>query len=227
MRVLRGRAATPAEDRQTTRGLLEDTAETGERTVRVWTPHRQVAFGRRDGNREGYDRARAIVAESEYVPVERSVGGHAVAYTGRTIAFAATEPVDDSRTGIQRRYDEATATIRGALADLGVAAQPGEPEGAFCPGTHSLSATGKIVGLAQRVRRDAAVVSGIVVVCDHEPIATALEPVYDALDIPFRPNAVGSIARAGGPGDSDVVARRIETALVDGHDPSIAQVRET
>jgi lipoate-protein ligase A len=227
MRVLRGRAATPAEDRRTTRELLDDTAEIGERAVRVWTPHRQVAFGRRDGNREGYDRARKIVAESDYVPVERSVGGHAVAYTGRTIAFAGTEPVDDSRTGIQRRYDEVTATIREALADLGVVAESGEPDGAFCPGTHSLSATGKVVGLAQRVRRDAAVVSGIVLVCDHESIATVLEPIYDALDIPFRPDAVGSIARAGGTGDPAVAARRIEAALVDGHDPSIEQVRET
>jgi octanoyl-[GcvH]:protein N-octanoyltransferase len=227
MRVLRGRAATPEGDRQTTRELLDHTAGTGEHTVRVWTPHRQVAFGRRDTNREGYDRARQIVAVSDYALVERTVGGHAVAYTGRTIAFAATEPVEDSRTGIQQRYDEATATVQEALADLGAVVEPGEPDGSFCPGAHSLSAEGKVVGLAQRVRRDLAVTAGIVVVRDHEAIAAILEPIYRALDIPFQPDAVGSIARAGGSSDPEVVARTVETALVDGHDHSIEQVRET
>jgi len=220
MRVLRGRAVTPEADGETTRDLIDHTAATGERGVRVWTPHRQVAFGRRDANREGYDRAREIVTEREYALIERTVGGHAVAFTGRTVAFAATEPVDDTRTGIQQRYDDATAAIRDALAELGVDAREGEPEGAFCPGTHSLSADGKIVGLAQRVHRDVAAVSGIIVVCDHDQIAAILEPVYGALGIPFDPDAVGSVARAGGSGDPETVIRAVETALLDGRDPS-------
>lgn len=227
MRVLRGRAETPERDGEITKELIAHTAETGERGLRVWRPHRQIAFGRRDSNREGYDRARRIVAESEFASVDRTVGGHAVAFTGNTLAFASAEPVDDARTGIQERYDEATATLERAFGDLGVDVYEGEPDGSFCPGTHSLSATGKIAGLAQRVHRDAAVVSGIVVACDHEQIAATLEPLYNALDIEFDPDSVGSIGRAGGPTDPLSVARRIEDALIGAASPAVEQVRET
>jgi len=227
MRVLRGRAETPERDGEVTKELIARTGETGEPRLRVWSPHRQIAFGRRDSNRDGYDRAREVVADSDYASVDRTVGGHAVAFTGNTVAFASAEPVSDARTGIQERYDEATATLERAFGDLGVDAYEGEPDGSFCPGTHSLSATGKIAGLAQRVHRDAAVVSGIVVVCDHEQIAATLDPLYDALDIEFDPDSVGSIARAGGPSSPDRVARRIEDALVGAASPAIEQVRET
>lgn len=227
MRVLRGRAETPERDRSVTEELISQSADTGEPGLRVWRPHRQIAFGRRDSNREGYDRARELVAESEYASVERSVGGHAVAYTGNTVAFAATEPVDDARTGIQDRYDEAAERLKRALDSLGAGVRDGEPDGAFCPGTHSLSATGKIAGLAQRVHKDAAVVSGIVLVCDHEQIASVLAPIYEALDISFDPDAVGSIARAGGRGEPQAVVKRIESAFVDTASPTVEQLRDT
>jgi len=220
MRVLRGREATPERDREVTGTLVEHTANTDERGLRVWTPPRQIAFGRRDANRARYDRAREVVTKRDYPLVERTVGGRAVAFTGNTVAFAATEPVDETRTGIQERYDEATDMIREALGKLNVDAAPGEPDGAFCPGTHSLSADGKIVGLAQRVHRDVAAVSGIVVVRDHDEIASILEPVYSALDITFDRDAVGSIARAGGTADPATVVRTIETTLLGGREPS-------
>jgi len=227
MRVVRGRAATPETDRERTRDLVDHTAETGERALRVWTPPPHVAFGRRDANRDGYERARELAAAQEYPVVERTVGGHAVVFTGTTVAFVATTPVADSRTGIQERYEDATATMLDALAALDVDAEPGEPDGAFCPGTHSLSAGGKIVGLAQRVHRDAAAVSGIVVVRDHEPIAEVLEPVYGALALPFDPDAVGSVAGAGGPADPVEVCRTIERPLRDGREATVEEVRDT
>jgi len=227
MRVLRGRAATPEADRQRTHDLLDHTAETDERALRVWTPPPQIAFGRRDANREGYDRARELATESGYAAVERSVGGHAVVFTGTTVAFVVTEPVEDSRTGIQERYEGATAAIRTALGDLGVDAERGEPDGAFCPGSHSLSARGKIVGLAQRVHRDAAAVSGIAVVRDHGAVADVLDPIYATLDVPFDPDAVGSIARAGGTADPRRASRAIEQVLCGGRDATVTQVRET
>ena len=205
MRVLRGRASTVSADRETTREFVDRTAETGEAGLRVWQPPRKVAFGRRDGNRAGYERARTHATRRGYTPVERSVGGHAVAFTGTTVAFALAEPVDDARLGINERYERTTSLLDSALAELGVETEQGEPEGAFCPGTHSLSATGKVAGLAQRVRTDVAVVSGVVVVRDHEAIADLLDPVYDALGVPFERDAVGSIARAGGEATPGVV----------------------
>jgi lipoate-protein ligase A len=214
MRVLRDRAATVSADRERTRAMLDRTAETGEPAVRVWTPHRQVAFGRRDASAPGYDRARAAARERGFDAVERSVGGRAVAYTGSTVAFAHTVPIADRRTALDDRYAAARARLRRALAALGVDAVPGEPPDAFCPGSHSLQCGGKLAGLAQRVRTDAALVAGCVVVDDRAVIAGVLTAVYDSLDHPFDPESVGSVAAAGGPSDPAPVVGTIERELV-------------
>ncbi|WP_276260316.1 lipoate--protein ligase family protein [Haloglomus litoreum] len=218
MRVVRGRAADVAEDRAITEHLVADAGETGEPAIRVWTPHRQVAFGRRDAREPGYDRAREAAADRGYAPYERETGGRAVAYTGHTVAFTRIEPVAELRTGIEERYDEAVSVVRAALADCGVDAERGEPPESFCPGAHSLSADGKLVGIAQRVGSDVARVGGIVVVRDHAAIAAVLAPVYDALGVPFDPGSVGSVARARGVDpervDPTTVARTLEEHLV-------------
>jgi lipoate-protein ligase A len=223
MRVIRGRAPTPDADREATRGLLDTVAETGEPAVRAWAPHRQLAFGRRDANEAGYDDARAAASGRGFPPVERSVGGRAVAYTGTTVAFATLEPTDDSRTGITDRYEEAVETVIDALDSLGVNADRGEPPDSFCPGDYSIAARcgshggefGKLAGIAQRVTAGAAMVSGVVIVADRDEIRAVLSPVYDALDVPFDPESVGSVSTADGPADPEPVARALEDAIVD------------
>jgi len=214
MRVVRGRAEAVDDDRAITAALREDVAATDEGVVRAWRPHRQVAFGRRDARADGYERARAAASERGYPPYERDVGGRAVAYTGNTVAFCRFQPIDDVRRGLDDRYEAALEDVRQGLASVGVDAERGEPPGAFCPGQHSLSADGKLVGLAQRVSDGVAQVAGIAVVRDHGPIADVLGPVYGALDVPFDPEAVGSVARAGGTADPEAVARALEAALV-------------
>ncbi|WP_264555561.1 lipoyl protein ligase domain-containing protein [Halocatena marina] len=214
MRVLRGRAETIDADRAVTQTVLEDTRETGESVIRVWTPHRQIAFGRRDANTEGYGKATHAANEHGFPAYERSVGGRAVAYTGETIAFARTEPLEEIRRGMQDRYSAAVTDLQVALMQLDVHASPGEPANSFCPGSHSLQAGGKIVGVAQRVQRGVALVAGIVVVRDHTAIAAVLSDVYAALGVPFDPDSVGSIGRAGGDSDPERAQREIEQALV-------------
>jgi lipoate-protein ligase A len=232
MRVLRGRAGDIDADRAATRDLLGWVGEAGEPAVRVHRPHRQVAFGRRDTRAAGYERARDIARDRGYEPVERAVGGRAVAYTDATVAFARIHPDDGDRTGIDARYRTAAAALRVALSRLGIEARPGEPSDSFCPGSHSLQAAGKLVGVAQRVRGDAALVGGVVVVRDHAAIASVLGPIYDALDAPFDPDTVGSIARAGGDASPDRVVAAVERALVAGagadpDDATVERVRET
>lgn len=214
MRVLRGRAGTVAADRALTRSLLDDVRNGDDSALRAWRPHPQVAFGRRDAASDGYERARTVADDRGFPPHERGVGGRAVAYTGDTVAFARVEPIDDARAGIGERYERATSDLQVALARLGVHARPGEPAGAFCPGSHSLQASGKVVGIAQRVQRGAALTGGVVPTHDHADIAAVLEPVYGALGVPFDPDAVGSVARAGGTGDPETVARTVEGALL-------------
>jgi len=226
MRVLRGRAADIADDRAATDAMVERTRETGTAALRVWRPHRQVAFGRRDVRADGYPAAREAAESAGFPAVERAVGGRAVAYTGSTVAVALARPSADMRTGIAERYDDALHAIQRALWRLGVPAQQGEPEDAFCPGGHSLAWNGKIVGAAQRVRSGVAMVGAIVVADDAEAIADVLTPVYAALSIPFDPDSVGSVARGEGRADPDAVVEEIEGVFIEiaAADPAVERV---
>ena len=233
MRVIRGRAPSPTADREATRELLDAVADSGVPAVRTWTPQRHLAFGRRDATEPGYDDARAAASERGFPPVERSVGGRAVAYTGTTVTFAALEPTEGDRTGITDRYEAAVDDVLGALDSLGVDARQGEPPDSFCPGTHSVQAdcaaggeerSGKIAGVAQRVTAGAALVSGVVIVADRHEIREVLGPVYDALGVPFDPKSVGSVATAGGPAEPERVARALESAVVDGRGRTVERL---
>ncbi|MFD1587955.1 biotin/lipoate A/B protein ligase family protein [Halorientalis brevis] len=218
MRVVRGRGDDIEADRSVTQRLLAWAGTAGEPAVRVWRPHRQVAFGPRDANSDGYEQARQAAADQGYAVSERQVGGRAVAYTGDTIAFARIEPTDDGRQGIEERYAAVRVDIRDALRELGVDADRGEPDETFCPGSYSLQAPGgKLVGIAQRVTGDAVLVAGLIVVDGHDEIADVLDPVYDALSISFDPDTVGSIERGGGKVDPVAIIMRVEDALVGDH----------
>lgn len=221
MRVLRGHDARPGADREHTAALLAGAGD-GTPGLRVWTPPRQVAFGRRDAREPGFERAKRLAAEREFEPVERDVGGRAVAYPGDTLAFANAIPLVDGRNSgsIAERYERATETVVGALRGLGADVARGEPEGSFCPGDHSVRVAGggKIAGIAQRVRGDAALVAGCLVVTrgDAHAVAEATAAVYGALGVPFDSETVGSVAAAGGPEGPKPVARALEDAFVDG-----------
>jgi len=228
MRVVRGRGDTIEADRALTADLRAHAADTGEPGVRVWRPERQVAFGRRDVGSPAYDRARRLAQEKGYTPVGRTVGGRAVAYHGSTVAFARAEPVEDPRTGLQDRYERATDAVADALETVGVEnASTGEPDDAFCPGSHSLSVGGgKVVGIAQRVTTESALVAGVAIPRDRWPLAEVLEVVYDALDVDFDPCTVGSVQAAGGDGDPDALVAAIEDALVGDADPEVEVATE-
>ena len=230
MRVLRGRGRSVESDREVTGRLLEWTAAEGEPSVRVWVPHRQVAFGRRDATLDGYERARTVADERGFVPVERRVGGRAVAYDGETtVAFARAEPVGDAKTGIEARYDRVTADVRMALGGLQVHVDEGEPADSFCPGCHSLQlpGSGKVAGFAQRVAGDVALVAGVLVVDGAEELAAVYEAVYGALGVAFDPASVGALAAVPGRQiDVDDVRRVLEDALVGRNDRTVLDVAD-
>jgi octanoyl-[GcvH]:protein N-octanoyltransferase len=225
MRVVRGRVPDRTADREVTRDLLESVQDGGEPAVRVWAPGRQVAFGRRDTREDGYEDARAAARAHGFPPVERQVGGRAVAYTQNTLAFARIEPIGDIREGLDERYDTAVADVLTALESLGVDAHEGEPPNSFCPGQHSVSADGKLAGIAQRVTKGAALTSGVLVVADDRQLAGVLEDVYEALDVPFDPDSVGSVEAAGG--ETQRTLAELENALVGDAPMSVEWVRRT
>ncbi|WP_235019780.1 lipoate--protein ligase family protein [Natrialba sp. INN-245] len=231
MRLYRGRPSTIETDRAASTRLLE-VAAAGDPAARVWVPHRQVAFGRRDAGTDGYSRALEAARARGFPAVERAVGGRAVAYDGETtIAFARAEPVADFRRGIDDRYERTTAAIERALGDVGLEPRRGEPDGAFCPGSHSLSIaapsgagdgnsrSAKVVGIAQRVRQQAAVTAGIVVVDGGNELVGVLEDVYGALGLTFDPDAVGALADAGVDVGPETVRAALETALAGDDEP--------
>ena len=224
MRVYRGWTDRPQTDRELTDRLVDGAAD-GVPGVRVWAPPRQIAFGRRDARASGYDRAKRAAERAGFRPVERDVGGRAVAYTGDTLAFAVAVPTDGEREGIDERYTSAARTVRSALRELDASVVEGEPSRSFCPGAHSLRVAdgGKLAGIAQRVRSDAALVAGCLIVTrsDAATIAETLDPVYDALAVEFDPGSVGSVAAAGGPSDTRRVARAIEQAFLDAVDGTV------
>lgn len=225
MFVLQGRGNTAEADRKLTEVLRRHAAEEREPAVRVWRPRRQVAFGRRDVGAPGYAHARRVARDRGYAPVGRSVGGRAVVYHGTTVAFARAEPVSDPRTGLDDRYERAIRAAERALESVGVEVSRAEPAGAFCPGSHSLSVgDGKIVGIAQRVTTDAALVAGVAIPRDRWPVAEVLAAVYDELDVSFRPSSVGSVRAAGGDPDPDALVGALESVLVGDTDATIEQV---
>jgi len=215
--VVRGRLEDAVADGDATSALRDRVADAGRPAVRVWAPARIVAFGRRDVRGDGYDAAADAARDRGFEPVERSVGGRAVAYDGETtLAFARFTPVDGVRGGLDDRYEALTRDLERALADLGVDTSRGEPPESFCPGQHSLRVAegGKLAGLAQRVTQGAAITSGVLVVANHDELAAVLDAVYGALDVPFDPDSVGSVATAGGPSDPDRVREVLEDVLV-------------
>lgn len=218
MRLVRGRASERGTDRAVTGAMLTRSAETGEAAFRAWTPHRQVAFGRRDAHESGYERAKAAAADRGYPSVERSVGGRAVAYTGRTVAFAHAMPLDDARRGLDDRYEAAVDRVLAALSELGVGGEEGEPAESFCPGAHSVQCVGpdgpgKVAGVAQRVTSGGALVSGCLLVDERAELRDVLTAVYDALSVPFDPGSVGTVADAGGPDDPDAAVEALESVF--------------
>ncbi|MFC7070436.1 lipoate--protein ligase family protein [Halobaculum lipolyticum] len=228
MRVYRGRRGDRETDRAATAAMLAETGESGVPALRVWAPGRSLAFGRRDARADGYARATAAAREHGFPPVERSVGGRAVAYAASTLAFARAVPLADARTGLNDRYESAVGTLVAALRDAGADVERGEPPASYCPGDYSVRVAGggKVAGIAQRVRGDSALVSGCVTVAERGPIRAVLRPVYDALAVPFDPDSVGSVARAGGPDDPAAVRDALEAGFVGDRDAEVRDVTD-
>jgi octanoyl-[GcvH]:protein N-octanoyltransferase len=173
-------------------------------TVSITPSTRHVGVTRRDTFRPGFRDAVRAAGEMGYPVLVRSSGGGATAAHRGTFGFFIIRPADEkeSRRGIRERYDEAAALVLGAFSRLGVVAEVGEVRDEFCPGDHSIRVGDgeggmKIVGIAQRITRQATSVGGIVLVEGERELARVLERVYSAMQLPFRPHSVGSLRRAG------------------------------
>lgn len=173
-------------------------------TVSITPSTRHVGVTRRDTFRPGFDAAVWASYEEGYPVLVRSAGGGATAAGPGTFGFSIIRPADghEARRNIRERYDEAAALVLGAFSRLGLRAEVGEVRNEFCPGDHSIRVGGwrdgsKVVGIAQRITRRATSVGGIVLVSGEKELKRVLECVYGAMRLPFRPEGVGSLRRAG------------------------------
>src|SRR5215208_4145120 len=171
-------------------------------TVSITPSTRHVGITRRDTFRPGFRDAVRAAGEMGYPVLVRSSGGGATAADRGTFGVSIIRPADEKESGrgIRERYDEAAALVLGAFSRLGVMAEVGEVRDEFCPGDHSIRVGDgeggmKIVGIAQRITRQATSVGGIVLVERERELARVLERVYSAMQLPFRPQSVGSLRR--------------------------------
>ncbi len=187
--------------------VIFEQVSAGERsaTVSITPSTRHVGVTRRDTFRPGFAEAVRASREEGYPVLVRSAGGGATAAHYGTFGFSVIRPAtgEESRRTIRDRYDEAAALVLGAFSRLGLrAVAVGEVRDEFCPGDHSIrvgswEGGAKVVGIAQRLTRRATSVGGIVLVEGEGELARVLERVYAAMRLPFRPESVGSLRRAG------------------------------
>jgi lipoate-protein ligase A len=183
-------------DAAVSRALLARAASgPGAGCLRLYRPDDVLAFSPLDATRPGFARAVEAARAAGFEPVRRLAGGSAAVFHPETLAFAWCVPAREPREGIRRRFEAVADLTARALRRLGVDARVGAVPGEYCPGEHSVNARGrvKLMGVGQRIVRGAAHVGGVIVVRDGARVREALEPVYAALGLAWRPESAGSV----------------------------------
>jgi lipoate-protein ligase A len=187
----------PALDTAVSRALmLRAAAGEAPESLRIALPGSIVAFGKRDVVSPGYAGAVRAARDGGFEAIERLAGGRAAVFTDQTISLAHAVPDPDPRPRVTERFEATAQLIARALGRLGVDARVGEVEGEYCPGEHSVSAGGrrKLMGVGQRLVSGGAHVGAVVVVEGAGRVNAVLGPVYDALELDWRPAATGAVA---------------------------------
>ena len=193
-------------------------------TVRLHRTGPILAFGRLDKLRPGYAKAVGIAREHGYEPVERLAGGRAAVFHEGTISFSHATQAAGAYAGTRPRFEEMAGQIAAALGGLGADARVGEVEGEYCPGEFSVNARGavKLAGIGQRVITGGAHVGGVVVLRGAGRIREVLTPIYEALELDWKPETTGSLAAEIGESDETVPAGTADQLI----ERAIASLRE-
>jgi lipoate-protein ligase A len=188
-----------ADDHALSRSLLDRVA-TGrlDGALRIWRPVPALALSRLDQLRPGAGEAIAAAERAGIETVRRASGGHAV-LLGPGVVCAGFAEQAVTFEGTQERYERMSTAIVGALADLGVAAEPGELEGEWCPGTWSIrSGSVKLAGLAQRAVKGGAWIEAVIELAPDVRARELLVEVYAALELRLDPATFGSVSEVRG-----------------------------
>lgn len=166
------------------------------RVARIYSPAAPVVvFGRRDTRLPGFRAAVQGARDSGFDVAVRAVGGRVVAYTENAVVLDVIQNVPRAGDGLEARFTEYGHRTTAALRRLGVDARVGAVPGEYCPGAHSVNARGvvKLLGSAQRVVKDAWLMSALLIVDDEEAIQDVLTDVHAHLGFAFDSSSVGSV----------------------------------
>jgi octanoyl-[GcvH]:protein N-octanoyltransferase len=182
-------------------------------SFRLHTTSDVVAFGRQDALAPGYPVAVRAARALGFEAVERLAGGRAAVFHTGTLAFAWAVPALEPRTGVHERFEWLANVIIDALRSLGVDARIGEVPGEYCPGAFSVNVGGtiKVMGVGQRLVLGAAHVGGVVVVHDAARLREVLTPVYEALELEWRPETAGALDDV----KPDITIEAVRQAILD------------
>jgi lipoate-protein ligase A len=186
----------PVLDIAVTHALLREVAA-GRRgpALRVFRPGPTVAFGRLDALREGFAAACDAARRHGHTPVIRPAGGHAAVYDPRAVVVEHVTAEAHVTAGLQERFAAQSQLLSAVLAGLGLDARVGALPGEYCAGAHSINLGGrlKVVGIAQRAIRGAALTTAVVTVADGPHLRAVIEDVYVALGLDVAPAIAGTV----------------------------------
>lgn len=183
--------------------------------IRVYRPAPTVAFGRLDANGAGYGEAVEAARLHGFEPAVRLAGGRAAAYHRASLVCEEISAEQSGPGGIGDRFERFSQHLRDALAALGADTAVGELPDEYCPGRHSIHVGGrlKVVGIAQRVTRHAALTGASIVIGDGDPVREVLRDVYSALSLELDPSTVGALEDALPGVGVDAVAAEVVARL--------------
>ncbi len=191
-------------------------------TVRLYVPGREVAFGKRDAVTPQYAAAVAAARDNGFAAVERLAGGRAAVFTEHTIAFSLALPDRDPRTTIHDRFRHISELMVDAFWRLGISSAIGEIQGEYCPGEFSVHHNNqiKLMGVGQRLAKNAAHVGGVIAVNRTDLLLEALIPVYRALELEWRPATVGTLGDVQPGISNDAVLGALKSELAEHYEIS-------
>jgi lipoate-protein ligase A len=165
-------------------------------SLRLYVPDNVLLFSSLDVRQSGFARAVVLAEQAGFPSVIRLAGGKAAVFLEESIAFAWAVPDPEAHLHIRRRFEDLSAWVVTSLRQLGLDARVGPVSGEYCPGEYSVNIGGhtKVMGVGQRVIRGGAHVGGVITVGRTELLREVLVPIYQALDLEFRPETAGGIS---------------------------------
>jgi octanoyl-[GcvH]:protein N-octanoyltransferase len=212
----------------TSRTILDavNRGELGE-TLEVGTPPRVLAFGKHDTSSQGFAASVTSASAHGFQPTVRIAGGRAAVFHEGTLRFGWTIPIDDPAATIHARFERLANAVVETLAAFDIAGVIGEVAGEYCPGQYSVHISGrKVMGVGQRLAKNAAYVGGVMVLDGAQQINQVLDPVYRLLGIPFDPATTGAVSDIK-PVDQDDFATTLIQVIAAGREAQSMSVPPT